>query len=93
MLVITTIGGIFYPMLMAWSLYYMFASWQSQLPWFDCSNSFNTPCEFVRRPFTLLRAVLVMLGNCARGPTWFRVHEAADLRGPRSTRSRIQVAQ
>ena len=45
MLVITSIGGIFYPMLMAWSLYYMFASWQSQLPWFDCTNAFNTPCQ------------------------------------------------
>jgi len=47
MLVISSIGGIFYPMLMAWSLYYMFASWQSQLPWFDCSNSFNTPCQYM----------------------------------------------
>jgi len=43
MLVISSIGGIFYPMLMAWSLYYMFASWQSPVPWSDCRNSFNTP--------------------------------------------------
>ena len=45
MIIITLINGIFYPMLMAWALYYLFASWQSQVPWYDCNNSFNTPCQ------------------------------------------------
>ena len=43
MITITFVSGIFYPMLMAWALYYMFASWQWRVPWYDCRNNFNTP--------------------------------------------------
>jgi len=52
MIAITSISGIFYPMLMAWSLYYMFASWQTQVPWHDCSNSFNTPSRYCSTAYT-----------------------------------------
>jgi len=45
MIVMVSIVMIYYPMVMAYALYYMFVSWQSQVPWYDCSNSFNTPCS------------------------------------------------
>lgn len=45
MIVIASLATIYYNMILAWSLYYMFASWQSQVPWYDCKNSWNTPCK------------------------------------------------
>ena len=49
MLIISAISSIYYNMILAWSLYYMFASWQSQVPWYDCKNSWNTPCKSIRK--------------------------------------------
>ena len=33
---------VFYNMINAWSLYYLFASFTSELPWSHCRNDFNT---------------------------------------------------
>lgn len=34
--------GLYYNMIIAWTIYYMFASFTSKLPWDGCSNEFNT---------------------------------------------------
>ena len=33
--------GLYYNMIIAWTIYYFFASLTSELPWADCSNSYN----------------------------------------------------
>ena len=37
--------GVYYNMLIAWTIYYMFASFTSRLPWEDCNNDYNTECK------------------------------------------------
>lgn len=34
--------GLYYNMIIAWTIYYMFASFTSQLPWAGCNHDFNT---------------------------------------------------
>lgn len=36
-----TFVGLYYNMIIAWTIYYLFASFQSHLPWQDCTNDFN----------------------------------------------------
>eukprot|EP00088_Acartia_fossae_P029786 TRINITY_DN3067_c0_g1_i4.p1 TRINITY_DN3067_c0_g1~~TRINITY_DN3067_c0_g1_i4.p1 ORF type:complete len:711 (+),score=155.03 TRINITY_DN3067_c0_g1_i4:47-2179(+) len=33
--------GLYYNMIIAWTIYYLFASFTSHLPWQDCTNNFN----------------------------------------------------
>jgi len=33
--------GLYYNMIIAWTIYYLFASFTSHLPWQDCTNTFN----------------------------------------------------
>ena len=35
--------NIYYTVILGWALYYMFASFQSRLPWSHCGNEWNTP--------------------------------------------------
>ncbi|XP_029204695.2 sodium- and chloride-dependent GABA transporter 2-like [Acropora millepora] len=35
--------NIYYTVILGWSLYYMFASFRSSLPWSHCNNEWNTP--------------------------------------------------
>ncbi|KAK2174758.1 hypothetical protein NP493_778g03001 [Ridgeia piscesae] len=42
-LIISAIVSIYYNMIIAWSLYYFFASFTSSLPWADCTHWWNTP--------------------------------------------------
>lgn len=34
--------GLYYNMIIAWTIYYLFASFTSELPWDNCQNEFNT---------------------------------------------------
>ena len=45
MVIISFIGSIYYNMIIAWALYYMFASFQSVLPWQGCNHDYNTECK------------------------------------------------
>jgi solute carrier family 6 amino acid transporter-like protein 5/7/9/14 len=49
MQMINFISSIYYNMLMGWSLYYLFASWQKELPWSDCKHEYNTPYCYTKR--------------------------------------------
>lgn len=35
--------GFYYNVIIAWSLYYLFSSMTSELPWLKCGNSWNSP--------------------------------------------------
>ena len=42
MVITNTIIGLYYNVIIAWSIYYFFASMTSELPWTYCSNWWNT---------------------------------------------------
>ena len=48
MVLISFIGCIYYNMIIAWSLYYFFASFQKTLPWDGCGHDFNTDSKSVQ---------------------------------------------
>ncbi|CAH1268037.1 SLC6A5 [Branchiostoma lanceolatum] len=43
MVTISTLVAIYYNMIIAWSLYFLFASFSSVLPWHHCGHWWNTP--------------------------------------------------
>lgn len=47
MFLISFFIGIYYNMVVAWSLRYLFASMTSVLPWTSCGNSWNTASKIV----------------------------------------------
>ena len=40
---ITLINNCYYNVIMAWCFFYLFNSFQSELPWGTCNNDWNTP--------------------------------------------------
>ncbi|ELU12784.1 hypothetical protein CAPTEDRAFT_109384 [Capitella teleta] len=42
MMIICFMTNVYYNMIIAWSLYYLLASWQKVVPWEVCSHDFNT---------------------------------------------------
>ena len=47
MFFISFISCIYYNMLIAYSFFYMFASFNSKVPWEDCKNDWNTPGTYI----------------------------------------------
>lgn len=43
--VASAIVSVYYNVLMAWIIYYIFASLNSELPWNTCDHDYNTDCE------------------------------------------------
>ncbi|XP_065054317.1 sodium- and chloride-dependent GABA transporter 1-like [Rhopilema esculentum] len=43
MLVVSLLVGIYYNVIIAWCLYYLFESFRSDVPWRHCNNKWNTP--------------------------------------------------
>ena len=41
MIALSSIIGVYYNVIMGWSIYYLFAGFTSQLPWADCTNMEN----------------------------------------------------
>ncbi|XP_064645225.1 sodium- and chloride-dependent glycine transporter 2-like [Lineus longissimus] len=51
MTMISFLVGIYYNVIIAWTLFYFFASFTSQLPWSTCGNDWNTPyCKELTKP-------------------------------------------
>ena len=38
--------GLYYNMIIAWTVYYTYSSMTSDLPWQYCNHDFNTPSEY-----------------------------------------------
>ncbi|ELU05176.1 hypothetical protein CAPTEDRAFT_140539 [Capitella teleta] len=43
MVIVSSIVALYYNMIIAWTLFYMFASWTSELPWERCHDSWSSP--------------------------------------------------
>jgi solute carrier family 6 amino acid transporter-like protein 5/7/9/14 len=39
--------ALYYNMILAWTIYYTFASFTSELPWASCGQEFNSECKTV----------------------------------------------
>lgn len=39
---VSTLVGMYYNTIIAWGVFYMFASFRSEVPWAGCNNSWNT---------------------------------------------------
>lgn len=42
MIAISFFSSLYYNVVITWSLYYMFSSFQSPLPWVGCGNKWNS---------------------------------------------------
>ncbi|XP_020601873.1 sodium- and chloride-dependent GABA transporter 2-like isoform X2 [Orbicella faveolata] len=50
MVIITFLCSVYYNVIMAWTFYYLFASFQKHLPWESCDKSWNSPlCQTDRK--------------------------------------------
>lgn len=45
MVMVTALVAVYYNVILAYSLYYMFASFQFPLPWSACSGGANSSCS------------------------------------------------
>ena len=88
MLVIMFLVSIYYNMIIAWTIYYTFAGFTSQLPWQYCGNDYNSPTCFHKE----------MAENCTAGSeglvsyynnTCTRVAEICDDHGLQHTASNL----
>jgi len=66
--------GLYYNMIIAWTIYYLFASFTSKLPWDTCQNDFNSPycfnindyrnCTDARLNGNISENAIYFLGRC-----------------------------
>lgn len=55
--VIESYLNIYYIIILAWALFYLFSSFTSELPWTTCSNSWNTGIRVSAPPWGLAHEV------------------------------------
>lgn len=55
--VIESYLNIYYIIILAWALFYLFSSFTSQLPWTTCTNSWNTGICVSAQPLGLAQEV------------------------------------
>ncbi len=48
-LVTNAMVSIYYNMIMAWALFYLVASFTSDLPWTDCDNTWNSAGKYIKK--------------------------------------------
>ena len=47
MFLASVVVGLYYNMIIAWTVYYTYASMTSDLPWQYCNHDYNTPSEYL----------------------------------------------
>jgi SNF family Na+-dependent transporter len=52
-LVVITLITIYYQVIIAWTIFYIFASFRSELGWGSCGHDFNTNGEYKKVPIAL----------------------------------------
>lgn len=52
--------GIYYNVIIAWSVYYLFASFTSDLPWDHCDRSWNNECNILHTIYLKIMYVIVI---------------------------------
>lgn len=50
MVIVSAIVMLYYNIIIAWTLFYMFASFRSQLPWQNCETPWSTESKSLLRP-------------------------------------------
>ena len=53
MVTVSALVGIYYNMIIAWAIYYLFASFTSKLPWEECHKDWASECKSNRRMATI----------------------------------------
>ena len=46
--------GLYYNMIIAWTVYYTYSSMTSDLPWQYCNHDYNTPSEYLSMIYTFM---------------------------------------
>ena len=46
MVIVSSFLAIYYNVIIAWAIFYFFASFTSDLPWKHCTHDFNDQCKF-----------------------------------------------
>ncbi|XP_076316035.1 sodium- and chloride-dependent glycine transporter 1-like isoform X1 [Tachypleus tridentatus] len=66
MVTMSFLVGIYYNMILAWSLFYLFSSFTSQLPWSSCDNWWNTNAcrKFDTKNCTANNGTVLANGTC-----------------------------
>ncbi|XP_076352499.1 sodium- and chloride-dependent glycine transporter 1-like [Tachypleus tridentatus] len=66
MVLMSFLVGIYYNMILAWSLFYLFSSFTSQLPWSSCENWWNTNAcrRFDTKNCTTHNGTVLANGTC-----------------------------
>ncbi|KAK3082621.1 hypothetical protein FSP39_000641, partial [Pinctada imbricata] len=55
MVIVSALIALYYDVVIAWCLYYFFASWTTHLPWQDCDKTWNTcECQDGNQNFSLV---------------------------------------
>ena len=47
MVIVSAMVAIYYNMIIGWALYYLFASFTSELPWEECDPDWGSDCEYI----------------------------------------------
>ena len=67
MVIITFLCSVYYNVIMAWTFYYLFASFQKHLPWESCGKEWNTDlCKYVKHVLLYNVHVIEKQTSCKR---------------------------
>ncbi|KAK2159537.1 hypothetical protein LSH36_151g05026 [Paralvinella palmiformis] len=80
MFAISTLVSIYYNVLIGYTLFYFFASFQSPVPWSDCTNWWNTAaCSLNRHAVNITQLEATTDSDIAAATNNMTVHNASDI--------------
>ena len=63
MFMVSLLVSIYYNVIIAWAIFYLFASFKSQLPWASCDQAWNSPCKCQQVPPLVIFTTSVVIQN------------------------------